>query len=109
MKKLYAVFVMLLTLPVCALGAPLQNYDITIADGIFKPSSIEVPSNQRFKITIKNTGKVPAEFENLSLRVEKVLGPDVTSFVVIHPLKPGAYHFIDDFHVNMPGFNIISK
>lgn len=109
MKKFYAVLALFSIWPLYVFGAPLQNYDITITDGVFKPSSIEVPANQRFKITIKNTGKVPAEFENLSLRVEKVLGPDVTSFVVIHPLKTGKYHFIDDFHVNMPGFDIISK
>ncbi len=109
MKKVYILLSFFLLLPLYAFAEALPNYEIIIADGVFTPSSIEVPANKRFKITIKNTGKVPAEFENLSFRVEKVLGPDVTSFVVIHPLKPGSYHFIDDFHINMPGFNIISK
>jgi len=90
-------------------GAPLPNYEITITDGKFDPTSIEVPAGQRFKITITNTGSSPAEFENLSMRVEKVLGPGVKSFVVMHPLKPGTYHFIDEFHLDMPGFEIIAK
>jgi len=92
-----------------ALAAPLPNYEITITDGKFDPEKIEVPAGQRFKITIKNTGSSPAEFENLSMRVEKVLGSGVQSFVVIHPLKPGSYHFIDEFHLDMPGFEIIAR
>jgi len=90
-------------------SAPLPNYEITITDGQFAPESIEVPAGQRFKITIKNTGSSPAEFENLSMRVEKVLGSGVQSFVVIHPLKPGSYKFIDEFHLDHPGFEIIAK
>lgn len=87
--------------------AALPVYTITITDGVYSPASIEVPPRQRFKIIIKNTGKGPAEFENLSLRVEKVLAPEVESFVVIHPLKPGNYHFIDEFHLDMAGFSIM--
>lgn len=92
-----------------AFGAALPNYDITITDGKFDPEKIEVPTGQRFKITVRNTGSGPAEFENLSLRVEKVLGPSIESFVVIHPLRPGTYHFIDEFHMDMAGFDIIAK
>lgn len=87
--------------------AALPVYNITIADGVYSPAALEVPAGQRFKIIIKNTGRGPAEFENLSLRVEKVLAPEVESFVVIQPLKPGSYHFIDEFHLDMAGFNII--
>jgi len=90
-------------------AAPLPNYEVTITDGKFDPEKIEVTAGQRFKITIKNTGSSPAEFENLSMRVEKVLGPGVQSFVVIHPLKPGSYKFIDEFHLDMPGFEIIAQ
>lgn len=87
--------------------AALPVYQINIADGVYTPASITVPPAQRFKIIIKNTGKSPAEFENLSLRVEKVLAADVESFVILHPLKPGKYHFIDEFHLDMAGFDII--
>ncbi|KAA6205271.1 MAG: cupredoxin domain-containing protein [Candidatus Tokpelaia sp.] len=99
-------FVLLLLYGGHALAA-LPVYTITITDGVYSPASIEVPPGQRFKIIIKNTGKGPAEFENLALRVEKVLAPEVESFVVIHPLKPGNYHFIDEFHLDMSGFAIV--
>jgi len=92
-----------------AFAASLPNYDITITDGKFAPEKIEVPAGQRFKITVRNAGNGPAEFENLAMRVEKVLGSNVQSSVVIHPLKPGIYHFIDEFHMDMPGFDIFAK
>jgi len=111
MRQIASFFLLLLGVVFYSIAhaAPLPNYDITIADGVFDPAFIEVPAGQRFKITIQNTGSSPAEFENLSMRVEKVLGPGVRSFVVIHPLKPGSYHFIDEFHMDMAGFEIIAK
>lgn len=107
-RKFFITLCFFLT-AITAQAAPLPSYEISIKDGHFSPESIEVPAKQRFKIIIKNEGVGPAEFENLSLRVEKVLGAGVQSFVVIHPLKPGTYHFIDEFHLDMPGFNIIVK
>lgn len=107
--KKYAVLLIALFMITATQAAPLPNYEISIKDGVFTPSSIEVPSQQRFKIVVKNEGTSPAEFENLSLRVEKVLAPNINSFVVIHPLKPGKYHFIDEFHMDMAGFDIIVK
>jgi len=90
-------------------AAPLPNYELTITDGVFDPPKIEVEKGQRFKISLTNAGTSPAEFENLSMRVEKVMGPGVKSFVVIHPLKAGSYFFIDEFHPDMPSFEIIAK
>lgn len=95
--------------PLFASADELGVYNITINDGVFEPQSIDVPAGQRFKIIVKNIGSGPAEFENLSMRVEKVLGAGVESFVVIHPLKPGTYHFVDEFHMDMAGFDIVVK
>ncbi|UYZ85387.1 cupredoxin domain-containing protein [Entomomonas sp. E2T0] len=109
LSRQFIAFIGLLFITVSAIAAPLPTYEITIKDGVFSPSSIEVPAKQRFKIIVKNIGSGPAEFENLSMRVEKVLAAGVSSFVVIHPLKPGSYHFIDEFHMDMAGFTINVK
>lgn len=103
------LLILMLLVPYMVHAAPLQTYEITIKDGVFDPPSLEVPANERMRINVTNAGTGPAEFENLSLRVEKVLGPGVQSFVVIHPLKPGSYHFIDEFHMDLAGFEIIAK
>ena len=97
------LFVLLALLALPAWGAPLPSYELSISDGNFTPPSLTVPAGQRFKIVVRNVGQGPVEFESLPLRVEKVLGPGVTSFVVIHPLKPGRYTFFDEFHLDLPG------
>lgn len=109
LSRKFFTFISLLFITCTTFAAPLPSYEISIKDGVFSPSSIEVPAKQRFKIIVKNEGSGPAEFENLSLRVEKVLAAGISSFVVIHPLKPGQYQFIDEFHMDMAGFTIIVK
>lgn len=99
--KILPLIVLMLALP--AWGAPLPTYELQISDGHFTPPSLTVPAGQRFKIIVHNVGQGPIEFESLPLRVEKVLSPGVTSFVVIHPLKPGRYSFFDEFHLDLPG------
>ncbi|MCY1349331.1 Cupredoxin-like domain protein [compost metagenome] len=98
-----ALLPFLLALALPARAAPLPSYELSISDGLFTPASLTVPAGQRFKIVVRNTGQGPVEFESLPLRVEKVLSPGVTSFVVIHPLKPGRYPFFDEFHLDQPG------
>ena len=76
----------------------LPVFAVVIKDGRIVPARLEVPAGRKIKLTIKNEGPGPSEFENLSLRVEKVLAPGASSFVVIHALQPGSYRFIDEFH-----------
>lgn len=100
---------------VLALGAGaaaaqgLATYPVVIRNGRIDPARLEVPAGVKIKLTIRNEGPGPSEFENLDLRVEKVLGPGANSFVVIHPLRPGSYHFIDEFHLDQPGMTIVAK
>lgn len=106
--KLIAILAFMFV-PYYALASVPIIYNVEIKDGVFTPSSISVPTKQRIKIKIKNTGKSPAEFENLSLIVEKTLGAGVESAAIIPPLRPGTYKFIDEFHINMAGFTITAK
>lgn len=101
---------LLLALAVTPLAAaPLPTYELSIDDGHFTPTLLEVPAGLRFKIVLKNIGQGPAEFESTPLRVEKVLSPGVTTFVVIHPLKPGHYPFFDEFHPQLPEGGILAR
>ncbi|TBW57610.1 cupredoxin domain-containing protein [Marinobacter halodurans] len=80
-------------------AAGLPSYDLELQDGKLNPEVIHVKAGERFKLNIRNTGQGPVEFESQRLRQEKVLAPGASSFVVIHPLKPGEYDFIDEFHL----------
>lgn len=95
--------------------APLQAaradempvYTLTFkADGTFAPTRLEVPAG-RFKIILVNESTEAVEFESLPLRKEKVLGPGVTSFVVLSLSRPGEYPFFDDFHPQVKGTLVV--
>ncbi len=92
-----------------ASAAELPTFHVVAKDGRLLPNRLEVPAGQKIKLTLTNDGRGPVEFENLDLRVEKVLGPGATSFIVIHPLKPGTYRFIDEFHVDTGVMLLIAK
>lgn len=104
-----AIYGMLLAVLCSSVQAtPLPTYELSIRDGQFTPATLQVPAGQRFKIILSNKGQGPVEFESTPLRVEKVLSPGVSSFVVIHRLKPGRYAFFDEFHPTLPQGVIIA-
>lgn len=90
-------------------AADLLEVKLDMRDGVFLPQNIVVPAGVRIKITLRNVGKTAAEFESIALRKEKVLAPGAQSFVVLAPLRPGAYPFFDDFHLNMPPGVIVAR
>lgn len=87
----------------------LLTFQITAKNGKLVPEHLEVPAGRKIKLVLKNEGPGPEEFENLEMRVEKVLGPGATSFVVLHNLKPGSYRFVDEFHPDTAQCLIIAK
>ncbi|HET6719204.1 MAG TPA: cupredoxin domain-containing protein [Rhodocyclaceae bacterium] len=87
----------------------LPTFEVIAKDGRLTPQRLEVPSGQRVKLVVKNEGKGPIEFENLNMRVEKVLAPGATSFVVLPKLKPGEYEFIDEFHMDTAKMKVIAR
>lgn len=90
-------------------ASDLPTFNVVIKGGRIDPARLEVPAGKKIKLAIRNEGPGPSEFENLDLRVEKVLAPGASSFVVIHPLKPGSYTFIDEFHPKTSEMQLIAK
>jgi hypothetical protein len=82
---------------------------IEFAEGAIRPPVLAVPAGTRFKLELRNTGADPVEFESLELHKEKVLGPGVTSFIVIRRLNPGEYRFFDDFHPGTPPARLLAR
>lgn len=83
---------------VVSAAPPAVTFAVVIRTRRIMPTQLVVPAGVKIKLTIRNEGPGPCEFENLDLRVEKVLAPGANSFVVIHPLRPGRYRFVDEFH-----------
>jgi len=87
----------------------LPTFEVIAREGKLFPARLEVPTGTRVKLIVKNEGKSPIEFENLAMRVEKVLAPGATSFVVLPKLKPGEYEFIDEFHMDTGKMWVVAK
>lgn len=92
-----------------AAGDDLPVVEIVAKDGTLSPPRVEVPAGKRLKLAIRNEGRGPVEFENLDLRVEKVLAPGASSFVVTPPLRPGSYLFADEFHPDTGKLQLIAR
>lgn len=92
-----------------AQSSDLPTFEIVAKNGRLMPERLDVPAGRKIKLAIRNEGPGPIEFENLDLRVEKVLAPGASSFLVIHPLKPGSYRFIDEFHADTGKMDLIAK
>ncbi len=82
---------------------------IEMKDGVITPARIEVPAKTRFKIIVKNTGRMPAEFESTELRKEVVVPAGGEAPVIIRTLDAGEYKFFDDFQPDAPPALVIAK
>jgi hypothetical protein len=108
-RALMASFVFLSFLSLDVLAEELFTVKLVARDGGFYPDTIEVPAGKRFKLVITNEGPGPEEFESIELKKEKVLAAGATSFLVFAPLKPRAYPFFGEFHLNTAKGRIVAK
>lgn len=105
----FAVLSLLLAVAAPLAAAELPTFLLVIRDGRLFPETLEVPANTRFRLTIRNEGPGAAEFESLELKKESVLAPGVSRNLVFYPMKPGSYHFFDEFHADTAQGQIIAK
>lgn len=89
--------------------AALPSFHITVQDGRFTPSRLEVPAGTRIRLTLQNDGPGPLEFENDDMHIEKILGPGGRSFIVLPKLAPGEYSFVDEFNPITGELVVIAK
>jgi hypothetical protein len=76
-------------------------------DHRFQPSQLSAPPDRPISIRVKNLDAAPMEFESVSLRVEKVIGPGGEGVVNVKALAPGRYEFFDDFHSETRGILVV--
>ncbi len=106
-RGIFVALVMLVMAPWSIAFAELPVFTLTFKqDGTIDPKRLDVPAG-RFKLILVNESSEAVEFESLPLRTEKVLGPGVTSFVVMTLSRPGEYPFFDDFHPKIKGVLVV--
>ena len=81
-----------------ATPALAQEYIITLKNHQFTPNELEIPADQKVKVTVQNENTAAAEFESHDLHREKIIAPGGKAVVSIGPLKPGKYEYFDEFN-----------
>ncbi len=69
-------------------------------DHRFTPAEIHVPANQPVLLSLTNEDDTAEEFDSVALKVEKVVPGRDKGNVRIHPLAPGRYPFIGEYHAD---------
>jgi hypothetical protein len=75
---------------------------LEIKDGVLLPQRLEVPAGKSFTLEVRNTGRIPAEFECKPLKKEKVIVAGATALLTFTATSAGEYKFVDEFHENVP-------
>jgi len=80
---------------------------ISIKNHHFQPAEITAPAGKPIVLRIKNLDASAAEFESVSLRVEKLIAANSEGIINIRALQPGRYQFFDDFHPEAKGALVV--
>jgi Cupredoxin-like domain len=83
--------------PVYADDAPAP-IDLTVKDHRFDPAEIHVKAGQPAVINMHNQDPTAEEFDSDTLGVEKVIAGGRSGLVRLHPLAPGRYPFMGEYH-----------
>ena len=73
---------------------------LTIENHAFSPKEVKIPSGKKIKLLVVNKDASPAEFESKALGREKVIPAKSTATILLGPLKPGRYAFVEEYHEN---------
>lgn len=96
--------------PAAALAADdVALFKLVARDGMFEPTTLEVPAGKRFRLEVSNDGKTAMEFESRELKQEKVIAPGKKAVLTINALKAGEYRFVDEFHQQTGQGKVVAK
>lgn len=92
-------------------GAPSPSgpLTLTIQDHRFTPAEITVPANQAIEIEVINKDPLAEEFDSSALKVEKVIAGGQSGTVRLHPLDPGRYPFVGEYHAETAQGVVVAK
>jgi heme/copper-type cytochrome/quinol oxidase subunit 2 len=72
--------------------------EVTIKDHRFSPAEIHVPAGKPVILHITNADDTVEEFDSVALHVEKVIVGGHYATVRLHPLGPGRFPFMGEYH-----------
>jgi len=93
--------------PPCA--AESMHFEIVAQEGLLQPAQLQVPAGVKLRLTLRNAGKTPVEFESLALHLEKMVMPDSAATVTVQPLSAGSYSVGDEFHPDNGTVSLLAR
>ena len=82
---------------------------LVIKDHRFTPAEIAVPANVAVELQVTNQDSLAEEFDSSALKVEKVIAGGDTGTIRLHPLAPGRYPFMGEYHSETAKGVVVSK
>lgn len=82
---------------------------ITLKDHRFDPAEIHVKTGQPTTLVVTNMDTTPEEFDSTALQVEKVIVGGRYGIIKLHPLGPGRFPFMGEFHPDTAKGVVISE
>ncbi len=107
-----AAFVVLLAalgLGGSAIAADPTPINVILKDHRFAPAEIHVPAGRQMVLIVRNEDATPEEFDSSALQVEKVIVGGTYATIRLHPLGPGRYPFMGEFHPDTAQGVVISE
>ena len=77
--------------------APAQ-INVNLKDHRFEPAEIHVTTGKPTVLLVTNADATAEEFDSTALKVEKVITGGHYATIRLHPLAPGRYPFMGEFH-----------
>ena len=97
MKRLLTTALLSFSLA-AALAAGPDEFTLNIKNHAFEPKELTIPAGKKIKLLVVNQDATPAEFESKPLGREKVIPGKSTATILLGPLKPGRYAFVEEYH-----------
>lgn len=109
LRRAASAVLLLLGLGTAARAEEAPTIDITIQDHKFSPAEIHVPTGKRTVLRVRNGDATAEEFDSSALQVEKVVAAGATVTIRLHPLGPGRFPFMGEFHADTAQGVVISE
>ena len=88
----------LMTLSGPAAAQEPAQFAVRLQNHRFDPAEIHVPAGKPIILLVTNADDTTEEFDSTALRVEKLIVGGHYATIRVHPLAPGRYPFIGEFH-----------
>lgn len=92
-----------------AVAADPVQIKITLKDHKFDPAEIHVKTGQPTTLVVTNLDSTAEEFDSTALQVEKVIVGGRYGIIKLHPLGPGRFPFMGEFHPDTAKGVVISE